>query len=55
MIISNIRERQKRAYIENYKKHISKLTKPELIIEWNNVRQKLNPDCKMAENKDAGK
>lgn len=53
MNISHIREQQKKALIDSYKKQISKLTKPALNTEWDKVRQELNPNCKVAANTSA--
>lgn len=45
-----MRERQKRAFLDQYQKKISRLTKPELSAEWDRVRQELNSNCRLAAN-----
>lgn len=42
-----IKEKQNRSFLENYKKSISKMTKPALDTEWDKVRKELNPNCKI--------
>lgn len=45
---------KKTDFMEDYRRSISKMTRTELIVEWEMVRKRLNPNCKKRIPEDAG-